>query len=151
MIYVFSPDRSKAVAAAIPACMRLGISHRGRLANGLADCLGLMLAAHELGGLRYDRRPFDVPYGLKWYRSNPSKLLDGLVSLGWRKIGAGVRQMDVLLAAAVSPVGDHPLVYMGKGQFLHAWRGGVSLVDVDSDDGRKWLDRVTVALRPKER
>lgn len=120
--YQDNKPRSERAADVVARLNRFPIAHRGRYgADDFVDCLGAMLAAHLLFGppLDYDQSPFNIPYTLYWFRASPGRLINGMRDLGWSNV-THVQEMDVFMLATVTTLGDHPAVYVGNGEIIHA-------------------------------
>lgn len=138
-------ERARAVIAYIQS-KKLTIAHHGRMEEGLIDCVGAMLGIHTAFGLAYDHSQANAPYSKHWFLATPTKMIDAMRSLGWQEV-RHLKEMDVAVAATVTTCGDHPMVYMGEGEFLHASvsaRGrGIVL-----DRVAGWVPKIRVVFRP---
>lgn len=119
--------------------------HMGRDRNGV-DCAGAIQMAYACLGRSV---PLPTGYPLRWFVEDPGRMRRYIMqTLNWPMANA-IEPGDLLLFRVHTQAGDHPGVYLGRGEFLHAWDHQVrrgSMLEV----GRwRWTDRLVCAFRPR--
>lgn len=133
--------------AALAAC-NIPNKHLGRDREGV-DCAGCVQILYN--HFNIDCK-LPLNYALRWWASNPGRMVAHLDMLGWKKVLSGrAEPLDFLIFAIVSRQGDHGGVFTGQSRFVHCWdeRSQESLLTDEGPFRRRWVDRIVGVYRPQ--